>query len=59
MARTSRFIAMICVALSLAFAAAGGASAQSRAAVQGYADLAERLTPAVVNIATTPARRGR
>ncbi len=43
-----RFLALACL-----LALAPSAHAQSRLPMDGFADLAERLTPAVVNIATT------
>jgi serine protease Do len=46
-AARSGFVALAAAAL------AGAATAQTRLPPEGFADLAERLTPAVVNIATT------
>lgn len=42
----------ILISLAAALAVAGAAAAQSRYPAAGFADLAERLTPAVVNVAT-------
>ena len=46
-----RFL-ILCAASALLFTAIMGASAQTRGAPAGFADLAERLSPAVVNIST-------
>ena len=43
----------ILAALAFALVAAAPAAGQSRLPMQGFADLAERLTPAVVNISTS------
>jgi serine protease Do len=54
MARAVRFIEVVLATLVLAFALnCATANAQTRLPPQGFADLAERLTPAVVNIATS------
>jgi serine protease Do len=52
-AATVRLMRALITALALATLVALPASAQSRLPAEGFADLAERLSPAVVNIATS------